>query len=479
MEQSVNDKCRFSDLLVTVLDMSLSLFIFFSVREYLRFGHYVDLRTVARIEFTWWHVGVVVVLALLWNRIFTLGRRHRSTEGSWVQCVKHAFITASAGAAVMIMAAHLLGITHIDALFSRWFWLVNTAAFLVYRLVWFVLQAVSERTKVRYFTIVGANDRALSIVNSLKGSLIRSRFFDLPGNKKLEKGGFKTAQKVTVGTVSDFHRFISEHPTDEVIITLPLRSCYDQIMRMIELCAQQGVRVRFHTDLFALPTRVTTLFSGTSRVPLIFYEPYYYPELHLDFKRVFDVLLSLVGLLLLAPVFVLVALLIIWDDGFPVFFVQKRVGLNKRRFNIYKFRTMIRGAEKLQERLEHLNEYEKGAAFKIANDPRIIRVGNFLRRSSLDELPQLVNVLLGDMSLVGPRPLPMRDFERFYNHRHRLRFSVKPGITGLWQVSGRNDIEFEEWMGLDRQYVEHWDLILDFKILLKTLLVVVSRDGAK
>ena len=161
----------------------------------------------------------------------------------------------------------------------------------------------------------------------------------------------------------------------------------------------------------------------------------------------------------------------------PVFFVQERVGLNKRRFRLYKFRTMLKDAELKQAELESLNEVE-GPVFKIKNDPRITPIGKFLRKMSIDELSQLINVLKGDMSLVGPRPLPVRDYNGFDQDWHRRRFSVRPGITCLWQVDGRSDIPFETWMELDMKYIDNWSLTLDLKILLRTLPAVLRGSGA-
>ena len=142
-----------------------------------------------------------------------------------------------------------------------------------------------------------------------------------------------------------------------------------------------------------------------------------------------------------------------------------------------KFRTMVRNADQQQSLLEDQNEAD-GPAFKITNDPRITQVGKFLRKTSLDEIPQFLNVFMGSMSIVGPRPLPIRDFKLFYQNEHRRRFSKKPGITGLWQVGGRNEQDFEEWMRLDLEYVDNWSLILNLKIIIKTIFVVLSRKGA-
>jgi lipopolysaccharide/colanic/teichoic acid biosynthesis glycosyltransferase len=181
--------------------------------------------------------------------------------------------------------------------------------------------------------------------------------------------------------------------------------------------------------------------------------------------------------LLLSPIFVLTAVLIKITSPGPVFFVQERVGLNKRRIGVYKFRTMVPGAEKKQAELESLNE-AGGPVFKIKNDPRITPFGKILRKTSIDELPQLFNVLKGDMSLVGPRPLPVRDYEGFDKDWHRRRFSVRPGITCLWQINGRSDTSFEKWMELDMEYIDNWSLWLDLKILAGTIPAVLKGSGA-
>ena len=186
---------------------------------------------------------------------------------------------------------------------------------------------------------------------------------------------------------------------------------------------------------------------------------------------------SAVLLLAMLPLFVLVAVLIKLDSPGPVLFCQERIGLNKRRFRFLKFRTMVEGAEKQQQMLEHLNEAD-GPVFKIKDDPRITRIGKFLRRFSIDEFPQLFNVLKGEMSLVGPRPLPVRDIERIDVPWHKRRLSVKPGMTCLWQVNGRSNIGFDDWVRMDLEYIDTWSLGLDMKILVKTILAVLRGAGA-
>jgi exopolysaccharide biosynthesis polyprenyl glycosylphosphotransferase len=189
-----------------------------------------------------------------------------------------------------------------------------------------------------------------------------------------------------------------------------------------------------------------------------------------------DIVISTLVLIVLAPLLVLVALLIKFTSPGPIFFTQNRVGMNQRRFRLYKFRSMIAGAEERVHDLAHLNELD-GPAFKILNDPRITPLGRFIRKTSIDELPQLFNVLRGEMSLVGPRP-PLPNEVEQYEWLFRRRLSVKPGITCVWQVSGRSEVNFQEWMDMDKRYVENWSLLLDLKILLKTIPAVIFCRGA-
>jgi exopolysaccharide biosynthesis polyprenyl glycosylphosphotransferase len=196
-------------------------------------------------------------------------------------------------------------------------------------------------------------------------------------------------------------------------------------------------------------------------------------------KQALDYLGAMALLVVSSPLFLVTALLIKLTSPGPVLFRQMRSGLNGSPFTIYKFRTMVTNAEQLKHELEAMNEMS-GPVFKVTGDPRITPVGKWLRRFSLDELPQLVNVLRGEMSLVGPRPLPVDEVKRFNDLAHRRRLSVKPGLTCLWQVSGRNEIvDFRDWVRLDLEYIDNWSLWLDFKILLRTLPAVFRATGAK
>ncbi|TCJ15258.1 sugar transferase [Rubrobacter taiwanensis] len=249
----------------------------------------------------------------------------------------------------------------------------------------------------------------------------------------------------------------------------------EEFLSLLHSMRLRGVRVR------VVPGTIT-LMSGRSilsqRVGMPLMEVGY-PQLDNNqrlMKRVLDIAGAAGGLVVLSPLLLAVAVLIKLTSPGPVFFKQKRVGADETVFLCYKFRSMYQDAERRQAELEAENEAD-GAIFKIRKDPRVTPVGRFIRRWSIDELPQLINVLKGEMSLVGPRPLPLRDYERMDEH-HKQRLSAVPGITGYWQISGRSDLSFEEMVRLDLYYIKNWSLSLDLKIILKTLKVVVTHEGA-
>jgi lipopolysaccharide/colanic/teichoic acid biosynthesis glycosyltransferase len=193
-------------------------------------------------------------------------------------------------------------------------------------------------------------------------------------------------------------------------------------------------------------------------------------------KKTFDAVVSLLVVVVGLPLWILIAILIKLDSRGPVFYLDRRIGVGEHEFPMFKFRTMVQGADRLQARLEEENE-AGGALFKMRDDPRVTRVGAILRRLSLDELPQVLNVLRGEMSLVGPRPLPLRDYARLENW-HRKRYLVLPGITGLWQISGRSNLSFDDLVRLDFYYLENWSIWLDISILVKTIPAVLGARGA-
>lgn len=276
--------------------------------------------------------------------------------------------------------------------------------------------------------------------------------------------------------VDQLNSVIANQPVDEVLVALPIAKYGPLVETIVRHCEEQGIVVRLQAEMSNL-NFARSYIDELQGVPVMTIQSGPADSWQLITKRVIDIVGSAVLLLALAPLFALLVLLIRLDSPGPVLFAQERVGLNKRRFRILKFRTMVQGADQQQHMLEHFNEAE-GPVFKIKHDPRITRLGKFLRRFSIDELPQLINVLKGDMSLVGPRPLPVRDVERIDVRWQKRRFSIKPGITCLWQVNGRSTIGFSEWVRMDLDYIDRWSLGLDLLILIKTIPAVFKGPGA-
>lgn len=277
-----------------------------------------------------------------------------------------------------------------------------------------------------------------------------------------------------LGATADLGDILMRRPVDEVMVALPLKSSFAEVEEVVATCSHAGVKMLYSVELFhsniAKNQRVDEA-TGVRSMEMV------HNDHRLLLKDIFDRTAAFFGLLLLSPLFAAIALAIKLTSKGPVFFVQERWGMNKRTFGMIKFRSMVIDAEAQMAALETQNELG-GPMFKMRNDPRVTPIGRLLRRTSLDELPQLINVLKGDMSLVGPRPLPNRDVERFSELWLMRRFSVKPGITGLWQVSGRSETDFDQTIRLDLQYIDRWNLPLDLKILLKTLNVVIRGKGA-
>lgn len=271
---------------------------------------------------------------------------------------------------------------------------------------------------------------------------------------------------------NDLSKIIDNATIDEVIYC---NSYFNQneIQKFIYSCAEIGVIFHMQSQLLSF-VKMQSKVSYLNQMPFLTFRNTPDNYLALKAKAIFDIIFSLSVLIAVSPLMLIISALIKLDGG-PVFFKQKRMGLYGRNFGCFKFRTMVINAEEIKAKLMDQNEQE-GPVFKIKNDPRVTRVGRFLRKTSLDELPQFINVLKGDMSIVGPRPPIPSEVKQYVRWQSR-RLSMKPGITCIWQVSGRNNIPFNEWMKLDMQYIDNWSLKLDFVILLKTVKVVVTGDG--
>jgi exopolysaccharide biosynthesis polyprenyl glycosylphosphotransferase len=328
----------------------------------------------------------------------------------------------------------------------------------------------------RRVLIVGANGRTAHLVDVFTS---RKRFgCEIVGYLENDESRGHILDEFEIpylGGIEKLEELLAEGELDEVYVSLPIRSCYEDIQNIAHLCEGEGMPVRLIADLF--PLRIATnRIMYIEDIPLLSLSSIPEEQALMAVKRAIDVAVSSILLVGLSWLFLLIALIIRLDSAGPILFAQERIGQNQRRFKMLKFRSMVMNAEELRDELEVLNEAD-GPVFKIKKDPRITRVGGFLRSSSLDELPQLVNVWLGRMSLVGPRPPLAGEVEK-YSWDQRRRLSVKPGMTGLWQVSGRSNVSFEEWVEMDLAYIDTWTLGLDFSILMKTFGAVIEKRGA-
>lgn len=357
------------------------------------------------------------------------------------------------------------------------FWLVSAASMILSRgAVRSLFSYVTGTTShPRNILLIGSGPRALRMQQELSHSrAVEHNFIGFVDDVDESCTIVPEVAHRHIGTLSDLENILFTHVVDEVMIALPIKSHYANIERVIRICERSGIPVKYPLDIFQ---------SGIAKLQ---YEPSYLPTIALKFvpdtrklvaKRLIDFVGAAAALTVFAPVMLIIAVLIKLTDGGAVIFAQERYGFNKRRFKMYKFRTMVKNAEALQDSLENLNE-ANGATFKIKNDPRITRIGRFLRKTSLDELPQLWNILRGDMSIVGPRPLPVRDVSKFDETWFMRRFAVRPGLTCLWQISGRSDMDFNQLINLDLKYIDNWSLWLDLRIILKTVPVVYKGSGA-
>ena len=277
-----------------------------------------------------------------------------------------------------------------------------------------------------------------------------------------------------VSDVNNLSDYLLENVIDEIVLAAPLRSCYDMVARVVEVAEGCGVHLTYMRDVISVKS---SRMDGNFEM---FHAMIPAPQTDLWrslLKRSLDIVFASTLLILLAPVFLAVAIAIRLTSRGPVFFVQDRVGYRRRHFPMLKFRSMVHKASELMAGLEADNQ-ASGPLFKMEDDPRITPLGRILRRTSLDELPQLINVFAGDMSLVGPRPMSLRDVDHIKDVRMLRRFSVKPGMTGMWQINGRSSTSAHQWLAMDAHYIDRWSVALDVQLILRTVPAVLRRSGA-
>jgi len=418
--------------------------------------------------------------AVLWHVLFRARGLYRSRRigllvSEWWDVAKAVVL----GTLILAGLAVVLRLIAVDRRFLAVFFAAGLLGTVLTRSVLrLVLGEVRRKGRnLRNLVIVGCGPRGARLGAEIwkrpeLGYLLLGYIDDIPPPRSSLHG----QPEKLLGGLKDAARLLGTMEVDEVMICLPLRSQYETIARIIAVATEMGLIVRMPADFFELKLAHAEV-EHLDKIPTVTLAEPAPSSLGLVVKRALDVVGAAVALVLLLPLFLITAIAIKLESSGPVYFGQERVGLGRRKFRMWKFRSMVRDAEAQLPALEMLNEVQ-GAAFKIKKDPRVTRVGRILRKLSLDELPQLFNVLIGEMSLVGPRPLPLRDVERIPNGWQLRRFSMKPGLTCLWQVNGRHEINFDHWMELDLQYIDSWSLGLDLEIVLKTIPAVLRGAGA-
>jgi exopolysaccharide biosynthesis polyprenyl glycosylphosphotransferase len=412
--------------------------------------------------------GLLWVVALWFMGLYRL-RTHWTLRGELVDVLR----ATALAVVVSLSALYLLKLNDVSRLFLILLWLAQPGVTLASRVALrSALRRIRGRGRMRRFMlIIGAGPEAEAFAAEVEHH--RELGLQVIGYLAGPRDVDRATTRPVMGTIDDIERVLHENIVDEVAVCLSPQD-WSFVEPVTRICEEEGKIVR--VSLAALGgilaggdyeqvgrMSVMTFLYGPDRV------------VGMALKRLFDVAVSLVGLVLLSPLILASALYIRAVDGPPVLFRHRRIGLHGRPFNCLKFRTMVPDAEERHDEIDHLSDI-KGPAFKIWDDPRVTRSGRRLRRWSVDELPQLINVLRGEMSIVGPRPAPAREVAG-YSIWHRRRLSMKPGITGLWQVSARLDDNFDRRADLDLAYIDRWSIWLDIKIMLRTIPALVTPSG--
>ena len=471
----LKQKARLISISLYLTEMTLLVLAFFSSSWFRNtlfspaYGH------IGPLERNGW---LLYVMLPLWSILLFYFRMYESqrTKSLWEEVLKIMGISF-AGTLILMATIFSLKMGDISRLFIGILGGVTCLFFTLER-TFFRLWARHIRKKgfnLRNIIIVGTGRRAREMKNLIDqhkewGFRLTGFVSDHP-DIRLKR----IKDTPIIGNISNLPEILEQYVIDELIFAIS-RKRLEELEDVFLLCEEQGIRTRVAVNFFPQMLAKVHLddFHG---VPLLTFTTTPHSEFLLLSKRLFDVVIGILLSLLLLPAILLIILVVKYTSEGPVLFKQTRVGLNGRHFTLYKFRSMCRNAEERKGEVAHMNEMD-GPVFKTANDPRVTNIGSFLRRMSLDEIPQLYNVLIGDMSIVGPRP-PLPEEVQQYQRWHRRRLSMKPGLTCLWQVGGRNKInDFKKWMELDLKYIDNWSLKLDLKIFFKTIFVVLAGRGA-
>ena len=423
----------------------------------------------------------ILVLAIGWIAIFDYCVRYKSDRLVGLRMQLKSLVKASTLAAFwFLIISAVFSITSVDTIGVAVFWVIVTAVGMLARvgLKGILMSARKSGYNYRYLLMVGTNARSAEFARKIgKRAELGYKLVGFVAESEESKQAWENEGQTgaVIGMVDDIRGILERERVDEMLVCLSVEAKFKTVANIIADARDLGIVLRIVPETSeGVVLKKLHIEEFENEFVITFFREQLL--LQLLAKRLVDIGVSATTLLLMSPVMVITALLIKLTSPGPILFAQDRVGMNQRRFRLYKFRYMVVDADERKKELAHLNELD-GPAFKIGNDPRITPIGRFIRKTSIDELPQLFNVLKGEMSLVGPRP-PLPDEVSQYHWLFRRRLSVKPGITCVWQVSGRSGTTFDEWMKMDKHYVENWSLLLDLKILLKTIPAVLLCRGA-
>jgi exopolysaccharide biosynthesis polyprenyl glycosylphosphotransferase len=415
-------------------------------------------------EKTWLPFLTLVLALVFWRNSLYERREQRAGFGS---------ILASLIVVGLITLAFAIGAGHEFSTYG----LVPTAVVLTAGLIGLLRASYGSATSA-LFRLGGVRRRALLVGEASELEHLYRAFGSTAGIEYEFVGAVAGSAKglpvARLGSLSDLPRILYEHPVDELIVA-DSRLANERLLQIVEEALREGVKVRVAPQTTEILAQRARYIPGQG-VPLFELRPPVFAGVDWVIKRGFDLVVSALLVVGGLPLWILIALAVKLTSPGPVFYRDRRVGVGEREFFMLKFRTMYSDAPERQAELESANEAD-GALFKLRSDPRVTPVGGFLRRFSLDEFPQVLNVLRGEMSLVGPRPLPLRDY-RLLEPWHRRRYLVLPGMTGLWQTAGRSNLGFDDLVRLDFYYVENWSVWLDVSIILRTVPVILTRRGA-
>ncbi len=468
----------FIDLILLFLSIHLAIYIRYIDPFHLFAVGYIPYQQIASA------FPLVIIIWIASFRFFGLYHFHRPIPLAEEELYKLFKATISIFLVLMAFTFFYRGFSYSRGMVIVWLPSTITISFLGRRFFHFAYYSLSKNvTPKKKVAIVGKNDLSKAIIEGIQP---QQKFMEFSGFIFLDFSDFSknSAEFQWLGTIEDIPKLKKERKIDLVIIA-DTNLAPEQVMNIINLCMSYQIEWKFVPNIFQLLVDKIEI-ESLGGIPLIRMKQPSLTSTSAVIKRLFDIAVSATLLLLLSPLMTAIAIAIKLSSNGPVFYKQYRIGYKGLKFSMLKFRSMHQNNDNaihkeyvkqwIQQNAVHSVDNKNNEVYKITNDPRIFMIGKYMRKFSLDELPQLFNVLVGQMSLIGPRP-PLEYEVEIYNEWHKQRFNALPGITGLWQVSGRNRLSFEEMIHLDIQYIENWSLLLDFKIMFRTISVVLFEHA--